>query len=135
LLQDDRALRGGAIIPPESLISQVVRSGNPDSFVADTAELAVIRDLRGNFVSLSRAWATTLGFTPDELRGTPLLRLIHPADVWTTHDVMDGITFTQMVTGYANRYRCRDGSYRRLEWTARLFEGRVLGIGRDVTAA
>ena len=114
-------------------MSDVVRSGNPEAFVAGTTELAVIRDLAGKFVSLSPAWATKLGFTPDELRGTPLLRLVHPQDVWTTHDVMDGIKFTQMVNGYANRYRCRDGGYRRLEWTARLFEGRVLGIARDVT--
>ncbi len=127
--------RPALVVPPGRLVDGIVRAGDPEAFVAGTAELAIIRDLGGKFVSLSPAWASLLGFAHDELRGTPLLRLIHPQDVWETHDVMDGINFTQMVIGYANRYRCRDGSYRRLEWTARLFEGRVLGIARDVTQA
>lgn len=134
LSPDGRTLGDAAIIPPHKIVAQVVRAGNPEAFVAGTSELAVIRDLAGKFVSLSPAWATALGFTADELRGVPMLRLVHPEDVWATHDVMDGINFTQMVSGYSNRYRRRDGGHLRLEWTARLFEGRVLGIARPVTA-
>jgi diguanylate cyclase (GGDEF)-like protein len=37
------------------------------------------------------------------------------------------------VLEFENRYRCKDGSYRRLEWRARLFDGAWYAVARDVT--
>jgi PAS domain S-box-containing protein len=96
------------------------------------ADLVCVRDMAGRFVGLSPSWTTTLGFTLEDLQGAPLLSLIHPDDVWATHDVMQGISATNPVVGFTNRYRCKDGSYRRLEWTARLYGDRVLGVARVV---
>lgn len=95
-------------------------------------DLVCIRDMAGRFIGLSPSWTTTLGFSLDELHGAPLLTLIHPDDVWATHDTMQAISPSNPVVGFTNRYRCKDGSYRRLEWTARLYGDRVLGVARVV---
>lgn len=96
------------------------------------SDLVCVRDLAGRFIGLSPSWADALGFALDELEGAPLLTLIHPDDVWASHDVMQDISDTNPVVGFTNRYRCKDGSYRRLEWTARLYGDRVLGVARIV---
>lgn len=96
------------------------------------SDLVCVRDLAGRFIELSPSWSTALGFTLEELKGAPLLTLIHPDDVWPTHDTMQAISATNPVVGFINRYRCKDGGYLRLAWTARLYGDRVLGVGRIV---
>ncbi|HEX5380233.1 MAG TPA: PAS domain S-box protein [Phenylobacterium sp.] len=106
-----------------------------DSLVDASELLICVRDLRGHVVRLSKAWEALLGHSMEEMTGQSLLSLIHPEDVWATHDVMESVNATNPVVGFVNRYRCRDGSYRRLEWSAKLFGHRVLGVAQDVTAS
>lgn len=118
------------------LESQVSSTASPEEVEAlfdNAVDLLCIRDLKGNFVRLSRAWTSTLGFAADEVRGRPMLSLVHPEDVWETHDVMGGIKSSGLVVGFTNRYRRRSGGHRQLIWTAKLFGDRVFGIGRIVT--
>ncbi|QUD88465.1 PAS domain-containing protein [Phenylobacterium montanum] len=95
--------------------------------------LLCIRDLRGRFVKLSQSWEANLDFRLSELQGAPLLRLVHPADVWATHDRMEAVRSGRGAGGFSNRYRRRSGGYRRLEWTSRLFGDLVYGVAHDVT--
>jgi PAS domain S-box-containing protein len=63
-----------------------------------------------------------------------LLDFVHPDDKLATMDAMS--QGRSMVT-FENRYRCKDGSYRWLQWTGRhIVERRLFfGAGRDVTDA
>jgi PAS domain S-box-containing protein len=95
--------------------------------------LLCIRDLRGRFVRLSHSWEANLGYALEDLEGVPLLDLVHPADVWLTHDRMDAVRAQRAAGLFINRYRCSDGGFRRLEWTAQLFGDQVFGIACDIT--
>lgn len=117
----------------EARISATTSQEDIEALFDNAQDLLCIRDLKGNFVRVSRAWTSSLGFAADDLRGRPLLTLVHPEDVWETHDVMGGIKSSGLVVGYTNRYRRRTGGYRQLIWTAKLFGDRVFGVGRDVT--
>lgn len=118
----------------------VILSGMPDHLPAGDytaifdrgSDLVCVRDMAGRFIELSPSWTTALGFTLDELKGAPLLTLIHPDDVWSTHDTMQAISAANPVVGFINRYRRKDGGYLRLAWTARLYGDQVLGVGRVV---
>ncbi len=124
-----------ATIPEhERILSQILASDDPETLIGGSRELVLIRDLAGRVLRMSPEWSALFGFSTPTLQGTPLLSLIHPQDVWATHDVMDRVNFTKMVSGYVNRYRGLDGIYRPLVWTARMFQDRVVGVAHELPA-
>ena len=104
-----------------------------ETFFAVSLDLLVIRDSAFRIVKVNQAWETTLGYRIDELEGQPMLSFIHPDDVAASHAEMRRMLVEREVKGRINRYRCRDGSYRHLEWRARREGDLVYGVGRDVT--
>jgi len=99
-------------------------------------DLLVIRDLEGRVVRVSQSWQTALGYTPEEMQGTLLLRLVHPDDMPATRQSVLEVENRKPgdpVLGQINRYRHKDGNYRTLEWRAQRFDDRIYGVARDVT--
>lgn len=123
-----------AIPEHERILSRILASDDPEGLIGASGELVLIRDLAGRVLQMSPEWSNLFGFSTPQLQGTPLLSLIHPQDVWATHDVMDRMNFTKMVSGYVNRYRGLDGTYRPLVWTARLVQDRVIGVAHELPA-
>jgi diguanylate cyclase (GGDEF)-like protein/PAS domain S-box-containing protein len=89
----------------------------------------------GYFTRLNPAWERTLGWTRAELLAEPFISFVHPDDVDATTQQAarlagsDGAT----VVEFENRYRTRDGAYRRIEWTAVADQGVWYFVARDVT--
>lgn len=127
--------RGRGLIRVDSPEAERSPITSPEAFealFAGSPDLLVVRDLRGKLIRINPAWSTQLGFSLEVLRGAPMLDLVHPDDVWASHDVMQGVDDAHMVLGFTNRYRTVDGRYRQFEWTARRFGDYVFGIGRQV---
>src|ERR1700757_4405540 len=103
------------------------------TFFAVSLDLLVIRDSAFRIVKVNHAWETTLGYPIDELKGQPMLSFIHPDDAPTSHAEMQRMRAEREVRGHINRYRCRDGGYRHLEWRAWREGDLVYGVARDVT--
>jgi PAS domain S-box-containing protein len=106
-----------------------------ERFFALSLDLFGIADLDGLFKRVNQAFTTVLGYGADELQGRPLLDLVHPADRAMTEAVLAGLARGEPSERFENRCRCRDGSYRWLQWTAAPFvEGRLCYLAaRDVT--
>jgi PAS domain S-box-containing protein len=106
-----------------------------DRFFALSLDLMVIAGFDGYFKQLNPAWEKTLGWTLDELKARPWVDFVHPDDVPATLAAARQITEGAALPAHENRYRCRDGSYRWLQWTAREIVGQrlIYGIARDVT--
>ena len=118
------------VASPEAQASSIT---SPEAFEAlfdETPHLLCVRDLRGKLLRLNPAWSTLLGFPLRDLQGMPLLDLVHPEDVWATHDIMHRVSDELMVLGFSNRYRLLGGGHRRFEWTARRFGDQVFGLGQ-----
>lgn len=96
-------------------------------------DLVCTADGRGHFDLLNPAWEKLLGWTPRELRERPFLSLVHPDDVAATVAVTGRLRADGELVRFENRYRCRDGSYRTLSWTASAVEGVFCAAARDVT--
>jgi PAS domain S-box-containing protein len=103
------------------------------TFFDVSLDMLCIRDMRGNFVKLSRAWEDVLGYPIEMLEGTPLQPLVHPDDLAATRDLMARANLDDEVVGFINRYRHREGHYRQLEWRARRSGDLVFAVARDVT--
>ena len=80
-------------------------------------------------------WESTLGWSVEELCAGPWLEFVHADDYEAT--VREGAQLAngRVVVRFENRYRCKDGSYRRLEWTCiPTSNGLIYGCAHDVTA-
>ena len=104
-----------------------------ETFFTVSLDLLVIRDAGFKIVKVNPAWEKVLGYKAEELEGRPMLSFIHPDDLAASHLQMQRAQNDKDVNGFINRYRCRDGGYRYLEWRARQEGGLVYGVGRDVT--
>jgi PAS domain S-box-containing protein len=104
-----------------------------ETFFATSLDLLVIRDAELKIVKVNQAWEKVLGYSAEELEGQPMLSFIHPDDVAASHAQMQRVETEKDVKGIINRYRCRNGGYRYLEWRAHQEGDVVYGVARDVT--
>jgi PAS domain S-box-containing protein len=88
----------------------------------------------GALVAVNPAWTTMLGWSEDELLASNFLGLIHPDDVEGTLAELGSLDQGAQTFRFENRFRAKDGSYRRISWTAVPKEGLFYAIGRDITA-
>jgi PAS domain S-box-containing protein len=103
-------------------------------FFSVSSDLMCIARPDGSFSRINPAWEKMLGFSVDEIMKMGYTALIHPDDIKPT---MDNVA-VQMKGGetlnFINRYRCKDGSYKFLEWRGSpSFNGFMYGIARDIT--
>jgi PAS domain S-box-containing protein len=88
----------------------------------------------GYFRRVNPAFERLLGYTATELSAGPILEFIHPDDRERSLAEGEALTPSNPTVGFENRYVCKDGSLRRLEWTiTRAPEGVVYAVARDVT--
>jgi PAS domain S-box-containing protein len=106
---------------------------NLECFFYLALDLLCIADLQGNFVKVNQAWETTLGYSVAELEGHCFLNLIHPDDLDKTLQAINQLANHQEVVDFENRYLCRDGSYRYIEWRSKHFQNLVYAVARDIT--
>jgi len=106
-----------------------------DRFFTLSLDMLCIAGFDGYFKRVNPAWERVLGFTPEELMREPYSGFIHPDDLEATTAVASKIAAGAEVISFENRYRCKDGSYRWLLWSAApLVEAQVIyAAARDIT--
>jgi PAS domain S-box-containing protein len=107
-----------------------------DRFFALSLELLCVAGLEdGLFKRLNPPWERTLGFTSEELMARPFIDFVHPDDRESSLAEVAGLAKGIPVVSLENRFRCKDGSYRWLAWTATpsLETGLLYAAGHDVT--
>ena len=115
-------------MPPEELTREKERN-----LFALSRDLLCVVNQEGYFEHLSPSWEEHLGWTIDELKTQPFLDFIHPDDRQSSIDILARTPYEE-ISGFENRYRCRDGSYRLLLWSSRPGnDGLVYGSAKDIT--
>jgi PAS domain S-box-containing protein len=89
-----------------------------DLFFTLSLDLLCIAGFDGYFKRLNPAWERVLGYTIEELLTEPYLNFIHPDDRDTTGVEAKKNEAGGQTISFENRYRCKDGSYRWLLWSA-----------------
>jgi PAS domain S-box-containing protein len=104
-------------------------------FFTISQDLLCTTGFDGYFKDLSPAWEKTLGYTNAELLAKPYIEFIHPDDRQATLAEVEKVSGGSKVKAFENRYRCKDGSYRWLSWSATpvLEQQLVYAAARDVT--
>jgi PAS domain S-box-containing protein len=98
-------------------------------------DLLAVVNFDGYFTRLNPAFERVLGFTAAELTAQPFLDFVHPDDCATTVAADRQLIAGGALVSFENRYRCRDGSYRWLLWSAMpdLEQKVIYASGRDIT--
>jgi PAS domain S-box-containing protein len=109
------------------------KSAELEHFFAVSLDLWCIADTDGYFLKLSPMWETTLGYALEELTGQRFLDFVHPDDIQATIAATSALVAQQPVLDFTNRYRCKDGSYRFIEWRSRSEGKLIYAAARDVT--
>ena len=104
-------------------------------FFAQSLDLLCIAGVDGYFRRLNPAWQRTLGWSLDELQARPFLDFVHPDDRQATLTEVAVLADGPPTIAFENRYRCKDGPYRWLQWNARSLPDRrlIYATARDVT--
>lgn len=104
-------------------------------FFANSLVMLCIAGYDGYFKRLNPAWKNTLGWTSKELQAKPFLEFVHHDDRAATLAEFKTLTLGGRTIFFENRYRCKDASYRWLQWNANSLGARrqIYAIAWDVT--
>ncbi|HMB25292.1 MAG TPA: PAS domain S-box protein, partial [Anaerolineales bacterium] len=104
-----------------------------DLYFLSSLDLLCIADTNGYFRRVNPEWETTLGYAVNELEGRQFLEFVHPEDVPATMAAISRLADQQQVLNFENRYRCKDGSYRWIEWRSYPSGQMIYAVARDIT--
>ncbi len=107
-----------------------------DRFFELSLDLLVVFHADGRFQKVNQSWERLMGYPDGALIGRSLFDLLHPDDHERTiaaaqRPFVEG----EEVTGFENRYRHADGTYRWLEWMSRMSPDLTVAyaVARDVS--
>ena len=89
----------------------------------------------GYFTHCNPALSSILGFSSEEFLARPFMEFVHPDDRQSTINEVEKQLKGSPVAKFENRYICKDGSYKWLEWraTATDEKGVVYAAATDIT--
>jgi PAS domain S-box-containing protein len=107
-----------------------------EHFFTRSQDMLCIATFEGYFIELNPAWEHVLGYTREELVAEPFMYFIHPEDIESSLREMQSLTTGTTSIAFENRFRCKDGGYRWLQWNAAPVsaEGKIYASARDITA-
>lgn len=104
-------------------------------FFNTTLDMLCVADFNGYFRRLSPTWNKVLGWTDTELMAVPFVQFVHPDDQEATIQASEALFKGGEVVSFVNRYRCKDGSYKWIEWNSYgyLDKSIIIAAARDIT--
>jgi PAS domain S-box-containing protein len=129
------ALGAAALLWRRDTVERAAASHRLELLFSQFPDLLVTADTAGHFRDVNPVWQKVFGFTADELKTKPFLDFVHPDDVARTLAMYAEQQAGGEAVAFANRYRCKDGSYRWLEWNATPVSvgDLIYAMARDVT--
>jgi len=102
-----------------------------------TNDMICVADLAtASFIQVNPAFTTVLGYSESELLDQSFLSFVHPDDLEKTQQMTQRMFEKgERSVVFENRYRCKDGGYKNLEWNSHPVkeEGLVYAIAHDVS--
>ncbi len=133
LVQTNQALQ--AEIHDRELVEKALqeKTAELDRYFITALDLFCIADAQGNFKRLNPQWRTTFGYELEELIGQSFENFVHPDELDETRRVISSLASQASIPVYVNRFRCKDGDYRWIEWSLLFQSGLIYAAARDIS--
>lgn len=103
-------------------------------FLNVNLDMLCVSDLEGNFHKVNKKFEEVLGYRTEEILGKSFLSFVHEEDIKETLEAMKALKNNNKVSGFTNRYKAKDGSYKYIEWHAEPgFQKYTYASARDIT--
>lgn len=103
-------------------------------FLDVNIDMLCVADTDGKLHKVNKKFEEVLGYKTDELEGQLFMNLVHPDDIDSTISALGDLTNKKAVQRFTNRYRCKDGTYKYIEWFSQPGVGKfTYSSARDVT--
>ena len=106
-----------------------------EGFFTMSQDLLCVAGFDGYFKRVNGSWTRVLGYAPEELLAEPHVNLVHLEDREATIAQLTLLRAGGLMNSFENRYRCKNGSYKWLLWTAiaKPDEEIIYAVARDNT--
>jgi len=106
-----------------------------ERFLTFSMDLICLANSEGYFTEVNPAFSRVLGHSAEDLVSRPFVDFVHPDDLSATLNELGKLNTGASTLFFVNRYRCSDGSYKWLEWSAVPVpeQSLILAIARDIT--
>jgi len=104
-----------------------------ERYFTSALDLLCIADTEGHFIRLNQEWENTLGYKISDLENSVFFDFVHPDDLQKTLDAISTLDKNKEILNFVNRYRCKDGTYRYIEWRSHPQDGLIYASARDIT--
>jgi len=131
LLKNQKALLENLV--EEKTRHYVEKAKEFEDFFSNALDLLCIAGIDGVFIKLNKEWENSLGYTLEELEGRKFLDFVHPEDVSSTLDAISNLQNKESILYFTNRYRCKNGSYKWIEWKSFPSGNLIYAAARDIS--
>ncbi len=98
-----------------------------------SVDMMCIGTFDGDFKIINPAFSRTVGYTEKEILSQKIMFFLHPDDLKKTLAEMKLLSVGSSNSSFENRYRCKDGTYKWLSWTASTKSENIYAVARDIT--
>ncbi|WP_058303034.1 diguanylate cyclase [Gorillibacterium timonense] len=124
----------GTVTSFRDITKEYLQEKEIDSFLNVNMDMLCVFDRDTLLHKVNIRFEEVLGYKTEELIGKNFLSFVHMDDIGDTMAVIKDLTDRNTVSGFTNRFRCKDGSYRYLEWRAQPGVGPyIYSSARDIT--
>jgi PAS domain S-box-containing protein len=111
------------------------RDRESELFFDQSPDVLCLLGFDGRLKAVNPEWEATLGFPAEEISGKPFLDLVHADDRKQNIFELNRLTGGEHSALFENRFRCKDGSFRSLQWKAIADAGKdlIYCSARDIT--
>lgn len=117
----------------EQKLLEAARTAERDRLWSTIQDILLVCDYQGLITAINPSASRMLGWSEDEMVGSLVTDFVHTDDLPQTEKELTKIASGHTTLHFENRYLCKDGGYRLLDWTAVPDGNRIHGVGRDIT--
>ncbi|MCK4793648.1 MAG: PAS domain S-box protein, partial [Desulfobacteraceae bacterium] len=133
-IKDDKKAVTGLVFTLAEVTERVQAEKELEDIFNLSPDMVGVLTTEGILLKVNPAWEQILGYTQKELLDLGWAELVHPDDVEETNKVVEKQLKGGSVVNFVNRYKCKGGSYKTLEWQATYAKGGIVhATARDIT--
>ena len=115
------------------ITKEVLQETEFKGFLQSNLDMLAVGDMTGRFIRVNREFENILGYSTDELEGHNVTEFIHPEDMEATLTALSTLQKQTPLASFTNRYRCKNGDYKYIEWCSHPIGQYIYASARDIT--